>query len=115
MHHYKQVSLHFEPSSPFYGRFSVQKWPFLGSFQLFSAVFRTIVLEVEDDRRYAKQVFPMRAVVLSWRLGYQRMANGCSIRRVPLRGATRWSILRRKCAVFQPCFRTIAITMEAHL
>ena len=32
-HHHKQVSLHFEPSSPFYGRFSVQKWPFLGFFQ----------------------------------------------------------------------------------
>ena len=35
-HHHKQVSLHFEPSSPFYGRFSVQKWPFLGCFRLFS-------------------------------------------------------------------------------
>ena len=34
-HHHKQVSLHFEPSSPFYGRFSVQK-------RLFLAVFRTI-------------------------------------------------------------------------
>ena len=32
-HHHKQVSLHFEPSSPFYGRFGVQKWPFLGYFQ----------------------------------------------------------------------------------
>ena len=32
-HHHKQVSLRFEPSSPFYGRFSVQKWPFLGCFQ----------------------------------------------------------------------------------
>ena len=32
-HHHKQVSLHFELSSPFYGRFSVQKWPFLGCFQ----------------------------------------------------------------------------------
>ena len=66
-HHHKQVSLHFEPSSPFYGRFSVQK---MAVFGLFSAVFRTIVLKVQDDRRYAKQVFPMRAVVLSWRLGY---------------------------------------------
>ena len=32
-HHHKQVSLRFEPSSPFYGRFNVQKWPFLGCFQ----------------------------------------------------------------------------------
>ena len=32
-HHHKQVSLHFEPSSVFYGRFSVQKWPFWGCFQ----------------------------------------------------------------------------------
>ena len=63
-------------------------------FGLFWAVFKTIVLKVHDNRRYAKQVFLMRAVVLSWRLGYRRMANGCSIRRVPLRGATRWSILR---------------------
>ena len=90
-HHHKQVSLHFEPFSLFYGRFSVQKRPFLG---LFSAVFRTIVLKVQDDRRYAKQVFLMRTVVLSWRLGYQMMANGCSIRHIPCRGATRWSILR---------------------
>ena len=59
-------------------------------FGLFSAV----VLKVHDDRRYAKQVFPMRAAVLSWRLGYEMMANGCSIRRVPRRGATQWSILR---------------------
>ena len=29
----------------------------------FSAVFRTIVLKVQDDRRYAKQVFPMRAML----------------------------------------------------
>ena len=45
-HHHKQVSLHFEPSSPFYGRFDVQKWPFLGCFRLFSRrsswKFRTI-------------------------------------------------------------------------
>ena len=34
-------------------------------FGLFSAFFKTIVLKVQDDRRYAKQVFPMRAVVLS--------------------------------------------------
>ena len=32
-HHHKQVSLRFEPSSLFYGRFSVQKRPFLGYFQ----------------------------------------------------------------------------------
>ena len=63
-------------------------------FGLLLAVFRTIVLKVQDDRRYAKQVFPMRAVVLSWQLGYKRMANGCSIRRVPGCGAGRWSILR---------------------
>ena len=35
-HYHKKVSLHFEPSSSFYGRFSVQKWPFLGGFWLFS-------------------------------------------------------------------------------
>ena len=27
------VLRHFEPSSPFYGQFSVQKWPFFGGFQ----------------------------------------------------------------------------------
>ena len=35
-HHRKQLSLHFEPSSPFYGRFSVQKrqfWSVFGRFQ----------------------------------------------------------------------------------
>ena len=32
-HHHKPASLCFEPSTPFYGRFSVQKWPFLGGFQ----------------------------------------------------------------------------------
>ena len=71
-HHHKQVSCHFEPSSAFYGRFGVQKWPFSGCFRVF---FRTIVLKVQDDRCFAKQVFPMRAVVLSWRSGYQMMAN----------------------------------------
>ena len=35
-HHHNQVLLRSEPSSPFYGRFSVQKWPFLGSFWPFS-------------------------------------------------------------------------------
>ena len=85
VHHHKQFSLRFEPSSPFYGRFSVQKKAVFG---LFLAIFRTIVLKTQDDRRYGKHVFPMRAVVLSWQLGYQRMANGCSIRRVPRRCAT---------------------------
>ena len=33
MHHHKQVLCRFEPSSPFYGRFSVQKRPFLGCFR----------------------------------------------------------------------------------
>ena len=32
-HHHKQVSLHSEPSSLFYGQFSVQKGAFLGCFQ----------------------------------------------------------------------------------
>ena len=50
--------------------------------------------ENSGHRRYAKLVFPMRTVVLPCRLGYQTMANGCSMRRVPRRGATRWSILR---------------------
>ena len=58
MHHHKQVSLHFEPSSPFYGQFRVQKCPFL-------AAFRTIVLKVQDDHRCAEYVFPMGTVVLS--------------------------------------------------
>ena len=31
-HHHKQVSCRLEPSISFYGRFSVQKWPFLGCF-----------------------------------------------------------------------------------
>ena len=35
----------------------------------------------------------MRAVALPWRLGYEVMANGCSMWHVPCRGATRWSIL----------------------
>ena len=35
-HQHKQVSLRFEPSSRFYGPFSVQKWPFLGCFWPFS-------------------------------------------------------------------------------
>ena len=35
-HHHKQNSLLFEPSRRFYGPFSVQKWPFLGCFRLFS-------------------------------------------------------------------------------
>ena len=31
-HHHKQFTLRFEPSSSFYGRFSVEKRPFLGCF-----------------------------------------------------------------------------------
>ena len=34
-HHHKELSLRFEPSSLFYGRFSVQKWPLLGCFGCF--------------------------------------------------------------------------------
>ena len=34
-------SCRFEPSSPFYGRFSIQKWPFFGCFQ--DNCLRTIV------------------------------------------------------------------------
>ena len=60
----------------------------------FWAIFRMIVLKTQDDRQCVKWAFAMRAVVLPWRLGYQMMANGCSIRHVPCRGATRWSILR---------------------
>ena len=48
-HHHKQVWLRFELSSLFYGRFSVQKWPFLGCFQ--------------DDRRCVKCAFEMRALI----------------------------------------------------
>ena len=88
MHHRNHISLHSEPSIPFYGRFSVQKWPLLGCFLLFSGRsswrFRSI----------AAMPSRMKAVVLSWRLGYQGMANGCSIRHVPRRGATQWPILR---------------------
>ena len=32
-HHHNEVLSYFEPSSLFYGRFSCQKWPFLGCFQ----------------------------------------------------------------------------------
>ena len=62
----------------------------------FSAVFSTIVLKVHDNRRCVQWAFVMRAVVLPWRLADQMMANGCSIRHVPCRGATRWSLLRWK-------------------
>ena len=86
-HHHKQLSLRFEQSSLFYGQVTVQKWPFLGSFQDDRP-------ENSNDHQCVKWAFAMRAAVLPWRLGYQRMANGCSIRRVPCRGATRWSILR---------------------
>ena len=53
--------------------------------------FWAIVLKT---RRCVKGAFAMRAVVLPWRLGYQMMANGCSMWHVPCRGATQWSILR---------------------
>ena len=33
VYHHKRVLCCFGPSSPFYGRFSVQKWPFWGCFQ----------------------------------------------------------------------------------
>ena len=46
-HHHKDVSCRFETSSTFYGRFSVQKWPFSGSFE-------DIVLKTHDDRRCVK-------------------------------------------------------------
>ena len=32
-HHHKQGLCRFEPSIPFYGRFSLQKWPFLRRFK----------------------------------------------------------------------------------
>ena len=57
-HHHKQVSCCFKPTSPFYGGFSVQK-------KAFSGVFSSIIVKVQDDRRCAEYVFPMRAVVLS--------------------------------------------------
>ena len=44
---------HFEPSSPFYGQFGGQKQPFLGCFE---AVFRTIILKVQDDHQCVNQV-----------------------------------------------------------
>ena len=50
-HHHKQVLLHFEPSSPFYGRFSVQKWPFLGCFRLFSGRSPLRRVGVSDEGR----------------------------------------------------------------
>ena len=59
----------------------------------FWAVFRMIVQKTQDDRRCVKWAFAMSTVVLPMRLGYQMMANGCSIRHVPCRGATRCSIL----------------------
>ena len=43
VHHHKQVLCHFEPSTLFYGRFSVQKRPFSSRFE---GVFRTFVLKV---------------------------------------------------------------------
>ena len=56
-HHHKQVLCYFEPSSLFYGRFSVQKWPFSACFE---AVFRTIVLKVQDDHQCANQLSQMQ-------------------------------------------------------
>ena len=50
-HHHKQVPCRFEPSGPFYGRFSVQKWPFLGCFQ--------------DDRRENSRRSPVCRVGVS--------------------------------------------------
>ena len=56
-HHHKQILCYFELASPFYGRFSVQKWPFSACFE---AVFRTIVLKIQDDRQCANQVSQMQ-------------------------------------------------------
>ena len=53
----KQVLCNFKPSSPFYGEFSVQKWPFLACFE---AVFRTIILKVQDHHQCANQVYQMQ-------------------------------------------------------
>ena len=51
MHHHKQVSLRFEPSSSFYSRFSVQKWPFLGRFWPFSGRSPLRLAGVSDEGR----------------------------------------------------------------
>ena len=72
------------------------------------------MLKTQDDRRSAKWVFSISAVLLPLRMGYQRDANGSLMGREPCRGATRWSILRRKGVVFEVCVRTIP-TVEAHL
>ena len=37
---------------------------------LYGAVFTTIVVKTQGDRRCVKWAFAMRAVVLPWRLGY---------------------------------------------
>ena len=36
-------------------------------------------MKTQDDHQCVKWAFAMRAVVLPWRLGYQMIANGCSI------------------------------------
>ena len=86
-HHHEQVSLHFRPSSP-------SMADLVSKNGRFCAFFRTIVLKTPDDRSCVPRALAMRAVVLPWRLGYQMMANGCSINHVPCRGVTRWSNLR---------------------
>ena len=60
----------------------------------FQPVFRTIVLKVQDDRQCVKWESPMQAVLLPWRLGYQMIANGCSMRRPSHGGAMWWSVSR---------------------
>ena len=56
-HHHNQVLCYFEPSRSCYGRFSVQKWPFSACFE---AVFRTIVLKVQDGHGCGNQVSQMQ-------------------------------------------------------
>ena len=51
-HHMQEVLGNFEPPRPLYSGFSVQKWPFSASFE---AVFRTIILKVQDDHQCIKQ------------------------------------------------------------
>ena len=46
-HPHKHISMHFESSSPVYGRFSFKNGRF-------GAVFRTIVLKTQDDRACVK-------------------------------------------------------------
>ena len=51
-HHHKQVLCRFKLSSAFYGRFSVQKWPFSGCFQ--------------DDRPENSRRSPLRQAGVSY-------------------------------------------------